>query len=71
MKYSGKVGKWPMKKLLNFGGDPDHHLNTLLFSRFFTIGRFGAMLQWWACTSRHCHSNYDVITSLALGGGMH
>ena len=30
-----------------------------------------AMLQWWACTSRHHHSNYDVITSPALAGGMH
>ena len=24
-----------------------------------------------ACTNRHRHSNYDVITSPALGGGMH
>ena len=24
-----------------------------------------------ACTSRHHHSNYDVITSPAVGGGMH
>jgi len=24
-----------------------------------------------ACTSRHRHSNYDVITSPAFGGGMH
>ena len=30
-----------------------------------------AMLQWCACTSRHHHSNYDVITSLALGRSMH
>jgi len=24
-----------------------------------------------ACTSRHRHSNYDAITSPAIGGGMH
>jgi len=30
-----------------------------------------AVLQLPACTSRHHHSNYDVITSPALGGGMH
>jgi len=30
-----------------------------------------ATLQCWACTSRHRHSNYDVIRLPALGGGMH
>jgi len=30
-----------------------------------------AMLQCWACTSRHRHSNYDVITSPAFGRCMH
>jgi len=39
-----------------------------LFSGFVTIGRYSATLQCWAC-SRHRHSNYDVIMSLALGGG--
>jgi len=29
------------------------------------------MLQCTACTSRHHHSNYDIITSPALCGGMH
>jgi len=23
MKYSGKVGNWPLNKGLHFGGDPD------------------------------------------------
>jgi len=27
-KYSGKVGNGPMKKRQNFGGDPDHRLDT-------------------------------------------
>ena len=30
-----------------------------------------ATLQWLACISRHRHSNYDVITTPVLGGGMH
>jgi len=30
-----------------------------------------ATLQCRACTSRHRHSNYDVITSPTLGGGVH
>jgi len=28
MKYSGKVGKEPVNKFLNFGDDPDHCLDT-------------------------------------------
>jgi len=28
MKFSGKVGNWQKNKRLNFGGDPDHHLDT-------------------------------------------
>jgi len=24
MKFSGKIGNGPMKKRLNFGGDPNH-----------------------------------------------
>jgi len=74
MKFSEKIGNGPMNKWLNFGGDPDYRLDTGLFSVFVTIGRYGkwfnrlrcAMLQSRACTSRHRHSNYDVITSPAL-----
>jgi len=28
MKFSGKVDNGPLKKWLNFGGDPDHRLDT-------------------------------------------
>jgi len=28
MKFSGKVGNWPLSKWLNFGGNPDHRLDT-------------------------------------------
>jgi len=28
MKFSGKVGNGPLNKWLNFGGDPDHRLDT-------------------------------------------
>ena len=28
MKFSRKVGNGPMNKRLNFGGDPDHRLDT-------------------------------------------
>jgi len=78
MKYSGKIGHGPLNNWLNFGGDLDldHHLDTGLFSEFVTIWRHG---KWYeptalrdaavhgntACTSRHRHSNYDVIVSPA------
>ena len=47
-----------------------------LFSGFVTIGRYG---KWYQLTAlrdaavpgRHRHSNYEVITSPAVGGGMH
>jgi len=65
MKFSGKVGSGPVNKWLNFGGDPGIvfgiHINRL----------HCIMLQCTACTSRHRHSNCDVITSPDLGGGMH
>ena len=69
MKFSGKVGNGPVNNCLNFSGDPDHHLD-ILFSGFVTTGRYG---KWYQLTaphdaavhSRHCHSNYDVITSPA------
>jgi len=28
MKFSGKVGNWPMNRRLNFGSDPEHRLDT-------------------------------------------
>ena len=44
MKFSGKVGNGPVKKRLNFGGDPDHRLDTGIVFRFVTIGRYGTWL---------------------------
>jgi len=40
MKFTGKVGNGPVNKLLNFGGDPDHRLDTGIVSGFVTIGRY-------------------------------
>jgi len=47
MKFSGKiyVGNGSMNKWLNFGSDPDHRLDTGLFSGFVTIGRYGKRYQ--------------------------
>ena len=43
VKFSEKVGNWPMKKKLYFGGDPDHAWIQGLFSGF-VIGRYGKWL---------------------------
>jgi len=40
MKFSRKVGNGPANRWLNFGGDPDHRLDTGLLSRFVTVGRY-------------------------------
>ena len=73
-------------KWLNFGGDPDHHLDTGLFPDSSLLGDMESGIIRLCCTSRHRHSNYDVITSpprdrqrdwyrdtgkTCLGGGMH
>jgi len=81
MKFSGKIGNGPMNKWLHFGGDPDHRLDiyrdcfpdsSLLGDTESGINRLRcATLQCSACYSRRRHSNYDLIASLALGGGMH
>ena len=76
MRFSWNVGNGlnrPMNKWLNFGGDLDHRLDTKIVFRirhYWEIWKVvsmdcAVMLQCRACTSRHHHSNYDVITSLA------
>jgi len=46
MKFSAKVGNGPINKRLNFGGDPDHRLDTgIVFFGFVTIGRYGNWYQ--------------------------
>jgi len=62
MNFSGKVDNGPTNSRLNFDGDPDHRLDTEIVFQIryhYEIGKAGL------------HCNYDVITSLALGGGMH
>jgi len=57
-----KVDNGPMNNWLNFGGHPDHRLDTGIVFRIwyhYEIGKAGL------------RCNYDVITSLARGGGMH
>jgi len=62
MKFSGKVDNGPMNSWLNFGGDPDHHLDTGIVFRiryYYETGKAGL------------HCNYDVIMSLARIARLH
>ena len=36
--------QWANEQMIRFGSDPDHRLNTGLFSGFVTIGRYGKWL---------------------------
>ena len=61
MTVLGKVDNGLANSLLNFGGDPDHRLDTGIVFRIryhYELGKAGLR-----CSD-------DVITSLALGGGM-
>ena len=70
-----------MNEWLNFGGDPDHRLDTGTVFRIRHHWEIRKVVSTDcaarrsragnALASRQCHSNYDVITLLALGGGMH
>jgi len=64
MKFAGKV--------VNFGGNPDHRLDTGIvflirhcWEMQKVVSTDCASRRCKACTSRHRHSNYDVITSPA------
>jgi len=49
-KFSRKVGNGPVNKRLNFGGDPDHRLNTGIV---FRIRHLEPMSQMAGLMSRH------------------
>ena len=71
MKFSGNVGNGPVNNWLNFVAIRIIVWIQGLFSGFVIIGWYGATLQCWACGSRHRHSKYDAITSLAVGRGVY
>ena len=75
-----EVWQWANEQMIKFwwrSGSPSGHMDcfpdsSLLANRESGINRLHcATLQWFACTNRHRDSNYYVITSPALGGGMY
>jgi len=70
MKFSWKVGNGPMNKCLNFGGDPDHRLDTGIVFRIRCYCEIRKVV--------NGHKSAAVTDSLdgdtgktCLGGGMH
>jgi len=76
MKVSSNIGNGPMNKLKCWwrSGSPCGYMQGL-FSGFVAIARYGKWYQptalCYAAVLGMRRSNYDVITSPALGGGMH
>ena len=72
MKFSGKVGSGPMNNRLNFGGDPNHHLDTGIV---FQIRHYWPIQKVLStdCNARRCSGEHALagiaiatITSLRL-----
>jgi len=70
MKFSGKVGNGPMNKPLNFGGDPDHRLDTAII---FLIRHYWETLKVvnGHISAAHTDSPDGGTGKTCLGGGMH
>jgi len=67
MKFSLKVGNGPLNNRLNFGGDPDHRLDTGIV---FRIRRYLADTQSGInrlrCTTLQCWSGIAIATMTSL-----
>jgi len=59
MEFSGNVGKGTMNKLLNFGGDPDHRLNTGIVFRIRHYWEIRKVVST-DCAARRCSVGYAV-----------
>jgi len=65
MKFSGKVGNWQKNKRLNFGGDPDHRLDTRIIFREIQKVVNGHK------SAAHTDSPDGGTGKTCLGGGIH
>jgi len=70
MKFSGKVGNGPMNKCLNFGGDPDHRLDTGIVFRIRHY-RENCKVVNGRKAAAHTDSPDGGTGTTCLGGGMH
>jgi len=70
MKFSGKVGNRPMNKRLNFGGDPDHCLDTRIVSQICHYCEIRNVVHGHK-SAVHTDSPDGSTGKKFLGGGMH
>jgi len=60
MKFSGNICNGPVNKWLNFGGNPDHRMDTGIVFGFVTIGRYGNGIN-----RLHC-ATLSALTGIAI-----
>ena len=70
MKFSGKVGTGPMNKWLNFGGDPDHRLDTRIVFRIRQYWEIRKVINGHKSPA-HTDSPNGGTGKRYLGGGIH
>jgi len=70
MKFSGKVGTGPVNKRLNFGGDPDHRLDTWIVFRIRHYWEIRKMVNGRKYAA-HTDSPDGVTGKTCLNGGIH
>jgi len=71
MKFSGKVDNGPVNKRLNFGGDPDHHLDTRVVFRIRHYWEIRKVVINGHKSAAHTDSPDGGTGKTCLGGGMH
>jgi len=70
MKFSGKVCNGAMNKWLNFGGDPDHRLDTGVVFRIRRYWEIRKLVNG-RKSAAHTDSPDGSSGKTCLGGGMH
>jgi len=65
-----KVGNGSMNKLLNFGGDPDHRLDTRIVFRIRHYWEIRKVVNGYK-SAAHTDSPDGGTSKTCLGGGMH
>jgi len=70
MKFSGKIGNGPVNNWLNFGGDPDHHLDTGIVFRIHYYWKILEVVNGHK-SAAHTDSLDGRTGKTCLGGGMH
>ena len=65
MKLSGNVGNGPMNKWLNFGGNPDHRLDTGIVFRIRHYWEIRKVLSI-DCDVRRCTAGHHPLVGIAI-----